>query len=294
MNVLGGTQRMVLDGAHFDQLTKRLSRRRIMQGLGTVLVGGTLAALGQSGNATAAKSGRCKRTPGACETCKKGKCHKKNGKKQCKAGKITPKAEGTVCSGGACQSGRCVAPDGTVLTPDRGDGTGDRGGGTGPRPPASQGVTVTCPRGANDVPALGSDRIAQTFTAPVSGQLTSAEIPITGVIADAGIRVEIRSLDGAGVPTPTVLASDQINNLPATPLREVHTLRATFAPAASVQEGTGYALVLTAVDPRKGFGVFSREEDPCPGQAFFDSFANGTFEPFDVADDFVVSVTIVE
>ena len=96
------------------------------------------------------------------------------------------------------------------------------------------------------------------------------------------------------MPTPTVLASDQINNLPATPLREVHTLRATFAPAASVQEGNGYALVLTAVDPRKGFGVFSREEDPCPGQAF-DTFANGTFELFDLpAADFVVSVTIVD
>ena len=120
---------MVIDGAHFDQLTKRLSRRGVMQGLGTAVVGGTLAALGQAGTATAAKTGKCKRTPGACETCKKGKCHKKNGKKQCKAGKITPKAEGTVCSGGASQSGRCVAPDGTVLTPDgteRGTGEAER------------------------------------------------------------------------------------------------------------------------------------------------------------------------
>ena len=287
MNVLGGTQRMVMDGAHFDQLTKRLSRRRIMQGLGTALVGGTLAALGPSGNATAAKSGRCKSTPGACETCKKGKCNKKNGKKQCKAGKITAKAEGTVCSGGACQSGRCVAPDGTVLTPDR-------GGGTGPPPPASQGVTVTCPHGANDIRSLGNDRVAQTFTAPVSGQLTSAEIPTTGVSAGAGIRVEIRTLDGAGVPTPTALASDQIDNLPSTPLGEERTLRARFAPAASVQEGTGYALVLTVVDPKRGFGVFSRVEDPCPGQAFFDSFADGTFELFDPVADIVFSVAIVD
>jgi hypothetical protein len=294
MNVLGGTQRMVMDGAHFDQLTKGLSRRRILQGLGTVLVGGTLAALGPSGNATAAKSGRCKRTPGACETCKKGKCNKKNGKKQCKAGKITPKAEGTVCSGGACQSGRCVAPDGTVLTPDRGGGTGDRGGATGPPPPASQGVTVTCPRGANEVRALGSDRVAQTFTAPVSGQLTSADIPITGVIAGAGTRVEIHTLDGSGVPTPTVLASDQIDNLPSTPLGEVRTLTARFAPAASVQAGTSYALVLTVVDPMRGFGVFTRREDPCPGQAFFDSFADGTFALFDPVADFVFSVTIID
>lgn len=294
MNVLGGTQRMVMDGAHFDQLTKRLSRRRIMQGLGTALAGGTLAALGQSENATAAKSGRCKREPGACETCKKGKCHKKNGKKQCKAGKITAKAEGTVCSGGACQSGRCVAPDGTVLTPDRGDGTGDRGGGTGPPPPASQGVTVTCPRGANEVRALANDRVAQTFTAPVSGQLTSANIPITGVGAGADIRVEIRTLDGSGVPTTTVLASDQIDNLPATPLGEVRTLTATFAPAASVQAGTSYALVLTTVDQKITFGVFTRREDPCPGQAFFDSFANGTFELFDPVADIVFSVAIVD
>jgi len=287
MNVLGGTQQMVMDGAHFDQLTKRLSRRRIMQGLGTALVGGTLAALGQSGNATAAKSGRCKSTPGACETCKKGKCNKKNGKKQCKAGKITAKAEGTVCSGGACQSGRCVAPDGTVLTPDR-------GGGTGPPPPASQGITVTCPRGANEVRALANDRVAQTFTAPVSGQLTSADIPITGVGAGADIRVEIRTLDGSGVPTTTVLASDQIDNLPSTPLGEVRTLTARCAPAASVQAGTEYALVLTTVDQKIVFGVFTRREDPCPGQAFFDSFADGTFELFDPVADIVFSVAIVD
>ena len=37
---------MVIDGAHFDQLTKRLSRRGVMQGLGAAVVGGTLAALG--------------------------------------------------------------------------------------------------------------------------------------------------------------------------------------------------------------------------------------------------------
>ena len=97
------------------------------------------------------------------------------------------------------------------------------------------------------------------------------------------------------MPTTTVLASDQINNLPFTPLGEEHMLRATFAPAASVQEGTGYALVLTAVDPKLGFGVFSRREDPCPGHAF-DSFANNPFELFDLdpAADIVVSVTIVE
>ena len=97
---------------------------------------------------------------------------------------------------------------------------------------------MTCPRGANEVRALANDRVAQTFTAPVSGQLTSADIPITGVGAGADIRVEIRTLDGSGVPTPTVLASDQIDNLPATPLGEVRTLTATFAPAASVQAGT--------------------------------------------------------
>jgi hypothetical protein len=152
---------------------------------------------------------------------------------------------------------------------------------------------VTCPRGANEVRALGNDRVVQTFTAPVSGQLTSAELPITGISPDAGIRVEIRSLDGSGVPTTTVLASDQIDHLPSTPLGEVRIVTATFAPAASVQEGTGYALVLTVVDPTRGFGVFTRREDPCPGQAFFDTFANGSFELFDPAADIVFSVTIV-
>ena len=66
-----------------------------MQGLGAALVSGTLPALSQSGNATAAKSGKCKRTPGECEICRKGKCTKKHGKKQCKAGTIRAKAAGT-------------------------------------------------------------------------------------------------------------------------------------------------------------------------------------------------------
>jgi hypothetical protein len=64
--------------------------------------------------ATAAKSGKCKRKPNECETCKKGKCERKNGKKRCKAGKIKPKAAGTPCTvvtggSGTCQTGTCIA-----------------------------------------------------------------------------------------------------------------------------------------------------------------------------------------
>ena len=40
---------------------------------------------------------------------KKGKCERKNGKKTCKKGKLKPKANGTLCSLGACTNGACLA-----------------------------------------------------------------------------------------------------------------------------------------------------------------------------------------
>src|SRR5918995_179466 len=102
-----------MDAKRFDTIAKALisetNRRRTLGGL----LGGALAALGLSGadETDAAKSGKCKKECGLCESCKRGKCRKTaRGKKVCKKGKCKPKENGEQCAGagGTCQSGTCV------------------------------------------------------------------------------------------------------------------------------------------------------------------------------------------
>ncbi len=124
-----------MDADRFETLVRSLTvsgtrRRSLLATLGIVI--GSLGMTG-SDDAEAAKSGKCTRLPGECETCTKGKCQRKNGKKSCKAGKIAPKAEGTGCSGGTCQNGQCISPTGQVVPPP-------------PQPPGRDG----CPDGTQD------------------------------------------------------------------------------------------------------------------------------------------------
>src|SRR5215212_8216542 len=107
-------------------------------------------------------------------------------------------------------------------------------------------VAVTCP-GPAELNFFDSPRSAQTFTAPISGQLTSAQIEIASRV-DNDFTVEIRPLDGGGVPTASVLASARIENVVA----GLKTLSATFAAPPAVQAGIGYALVVTG-DPGQIF-----------------------------------------
>jgi hypothetical protein len=92
------------------------SRRRA---LGAAL-SGALAALGvvHADEARAARSAKCRRKPGECERCDRGKCEKRDGKKRCRRGKIKAKAFGTPCSIGTCQGRTCVAAGGaSACTP---------------------------------------------------------------------------------------------------------------------------------------------------------------------------------
>ena len=136
-----------MDADTFDSLSRPLTvmgsrRRSLMATLGVVL--GALG-LATSDDAEAAKSGKCTRSPGECETCKKGTCERQNGKKRCKAGKIQPKPFGTLCTGGTCQNGLCLSPDGSVATPRASDPAGAPTGGTTGDPPLSSCIPV-CPR----------------------------------------------------------------------------------------------------------------------------------------------------
>jgi hypothetical protein len=135
-----------MDAPRFDALARSLSttgsRRRAL----AAAVSGALGVLGRSApdEATAAKSGKCQRTPGECERCKKGTCDRKNGKKTCRKGKLTPKAEGTPCASGSCQSGRCVTASGALVgSPGPAGPPGPPGPPLSP-PPVCPAVCPTC------------------------------------------------------------------------------------------------------------------------------------------------------
>jgi hypothetical protein len=108
-----------MDGAQFDTLIKRLATTRLtrLAALRGLAVGAVASLTGvdfSADEAEAANSGKCRQKPGECERCDRGACHRKDGKKRCKRGKIKPTADGTLCSVGACQSGSCVP----VCTPN--------------------------------------------------------------------------------------------------------------------------------------------------------------------------------
>ena len=104
-----------METSRFDALARSLAiARSRRKALGGLLVG-TLGLLAGSGpEEVVAKSGKCKPKCGECQTCKKGDCDRKRGKKTCKKGKCKPKGVGTACTAaaggsGACQAGVCVA-----------------------------------------------------------------------------------------------------------------------------------------------------------------------------------------
>jgi hypothetical protein len=110
-----------MDGSRFDRLTIRLmapgSRRRALGGLLT----GALGLLSTQTEHAAAKKKPCP----PCKKRKAGKCKKK-------------KPDGTVCSGGTCQSGRCIpAPTCTDGLKNGTETDIDCGGGC-PRCPSSK------------------------------------------------------------------------------------------------------------------------------------------------------------
>ena len=150
-------------------------------------------------------------------------------------------------------------------------------------------VIVTC-AGPSDNVGAGSARHAQSFTAPVTGQLISAQVELLISNAGNGYILDIRTLDNAGMPTGTILASGRINTAPAASPTAPVTVFAEFSPSAPVQAGTGYALAVTA-DPGQPLYVGTRSgRDACPGDHLSDTQGNGEF--FLNSGDLVFSVTI--
>jgi hypothetical protein len=91
-----------MDGDRFDSLARSLSAAGSRRRAFAIAFSGGQALLGlaRPDDAVEAKSGKCKPKCGACETCQKGNCKRKNGKKQCKKGKCKPRKGVVDCPAG--------------------------------------------------------------------------------------------------------------------------------------------------------------------------------------------------
>ena len=153
---------------------------------------------------------------------------------------------------------------------------------------------ASCP-GPADVNAVSGgsdpDTFGQTFTAEHSGTLTRAELSVTNVDPADVFTVEIRSVDGAGAPTATVLATTTATGLPATASPAYTTVSGVFVSPASVSLGTQYALVLIGPD----YGIATVDDAGCTGgQAYFFNPGTGMWVIANVGSDrvFATFVTV--
>jgi hypothetical protein len=109
-------------------------------------------------------------------------------------------------------------------------------------------------------------RVAQTFRALRSGQLTSATIYLGENTDGVDLDVEIRSVDETGARS-ALLAGTTIINVPATVFPGPRRLTATFPTPAAVVEELRYALVVSG--PLAAFGWQASDTDPCPEGAVY-------------------------
>lgn len=119
---------------------------------------------------------------------------------------------------------------------------------------------------------MSTGTIASTFTAENSGKLTSAQVVVQKGSTDSGNYVlEIRPVNDAGVPTDVVLSSTTVDDAIADP--DAFTdITATFDPAATVEEGERYALVVGRPGAQEiQMGARFMGGDPCPTSRLFAS-----------------------
>jgi len=162
-------------------------------------------------------------------------------------------------------------------------GKGKKGGkggkGTPPPPPPPPVVPVATADAACAATGIGTSnaRLAQTFRALRSGQLTSASVFLTSNIDGADFDLEIWSVNEANAPS-TILAGATIADVPETTNETgTRTLTGTFPTPATVVAGLRYALVITG-PPNQGYYLVSGLNNPCPdGTLFGAPSANAPF-----------------
>ena len=121
-------------------------------------------------------------------------------------------------------------------------------------------------------------RFAQTFFPPKGGQLISATVYLQSNPANFALGFQIRTVDAAGVPTSTVLASRVIGNIPETHFADPkRVVTATFLTPATLTLGQQYALTVTGPGGML-YAVRYRSADACAdGEMFEDKTSNDTF-----------------
>jgi hypothetical protein len=143
-----------------------------------------------------------------------------------------------------------------------------------PPPPTGPGF---CAANASSTSQFGSRRFAQTFLPPAGTQLTKAQAFLGQNPANFELTFEIRTVDGAGVPTSTILGTATVSNVPATTFTDSPRLvEAIFNPQVTIAPGQLHALVLAA--PDINYAPLFTGSNPCPdGQLFIDPNATNDF-----------------
>lgn len=151
-----------------------------------------------------------------------------------------------------------------------------------PTPPPVQAPVTTVDAGclsALPISEQTGPRLAQTFVAKRSGQLTSATVVLYFNEGGADFKLEIRDVGVGGTPTSTVLASAVIANVPATGA-QTRTILGAFDSPATVVAGEVYALVVTETTGLN-HSFLTNGTNPClDGILFRDELVDGTFDPY--------------
>jgi hypothetical protein len=138
----------------------------------------------------------------------------------------------------------------------------------------------------------GNSRLAQTFTAGSTGELTGAQLEIFKAGVSVGdYIVQIARVNHSGIPTNDVLAAAAIPNA-AVPAG-VSVLTATFTPGPAVVAGGEYALLITR--PGGGGNDLNprvHANDDCPGAMWVSPDQTGAFNVPDPDPDIVFTVFV--
>jgi hypothetical protein len=163
-----------------------------------------------------------------------------------------------------------------------------------PRSPVAV-PTYQCPGPReNNASGTRTARLAQSFTAGVSGSLHQIQI---GVHQDAGTTgdyvVELLDLDVDGKPTNTVLAIATVPNA-TVPVDLFSTVTASFAGPPLVA-GIEYAVAISRPEETRtpAFYCHSRSPDDCAGSGFRQDPSTGSSQFVALDQDLVVSVIVL-
>jgi len=137
----------------------------------------------------------------------------------------------------------------------------------------------------------GTSRFVQTFTAGITGGLTTAQVDVTKFGSPGDYRLDISEVDGAGIPTNNTLASATVADADVPPDESLIT--GSFGNPALVSADQQYALIVTR-PTSNGLQVGTRTGNDCPGQLFFSNTQTGSFNLLGDTYDLIFAVFVLE